>query len=126
VTRRTRHGTITSMEAEPWKPDELAHAGSDGLTVRVRDLWKSLAGAAAGFSSTMSAAVSPGSRLCPPGWAGIVVLDDAVLATAPDHGTARVLGEALGGVPATSLGDDRVLRSRLPGAEFLVRLPWPT
>jgi len=78
-----------------------------------------LGGAGAGFSSVMSAAVSPGSRLCPAGWAGVVVLGDEVLATAPDQGSARMLEEALGGVPIGSLGDDDVLRSRLPGAELL-------
>ena len=89
------------------------------LTAGARDLWQSLAGAPAGFTSAVSAAVSPGSRLCPPGWAGIVVLDDAALATAPDPDTARILEDALSGVPAASLTDDRILRSRLPGAEFL-------
>jgi hypothetical protein len=92
---------------------------ADALTARARDLWESLAGAAAGFASDVSAAVSPGSYLCPPGWVGIVVLDDAALVTAPDHGTARAIEEALGGVPAASLTDGSVLRSRLPGAELL-------
>lgn len=63
--------------------------------------------------------MSSRSHLCPPGWAGIVVLGDAVLATAPDHGTARLIGQALGGVPVTSLAGGGVLSSRLPAAEIL-------
>lgn len=66
----------------------------------------------------MSIAVSPGSSLCPPGWVGIVVLGDAALATAPDPGTARVVGQALSGLPAGSLADAGVLGSRLPVAEI--------
>lgn len=49
----------------------------------------------------------------------MVVLGEAVLVTAPDDGTARVIEEALGGVPAALLADGGVLRSRLPGAGFL-------
>jgi RimJ/RimL family protein N-acetyltransferase len=91
----------------------------DALTARARELWESLAGETAGFSTALSAAVSPGSSLCPPGWVGVVVLDNAALVTAPDSGTARFVEDALGGGPAASLGDDDVLRSRLPGAQFL-------
>jgi RimJ/RimL family protein N-acetyltransferase len=92
---------------------------ADVLAARARDLWESLAGAAAEFGSDMSAAVSPGSALCPPGWLGLVVIGDAILATAPDHGTARFLEEALGGVPPASLADSIVLSRCLPGAEML-------
>ncbi len=91
---------------------------ADALTARARELWESLANAPAGFTCAVSAAVSPRSYLCPPGWAGLVVLGDVALATAPDHGTARVIEEALGGVPAASLGGGGVLSRRLPGAEL--------
>jgi GNAT acetyltransferase-like protein len=101
------------------------------LTARARELWEFLAvdwaggeaGTAAargtGFAPALRVIVSPGSALCPPGWAGIVVLGDAALATAPDAGTSRLVEEALGDVPAASLTDAYVLRNRLPIAEIL-------
>ena len=89
------------------------------LTARARELWECLAGAAAGFAPAMSVAVAPRSYLCPPGWAGIVVLGSAALATAPDHDTARLIEQALSGQPAASLTDTEVLSSRLPAAEIL-------
>ena len=58
------------------------------LTARARELWECLAGAAAGFTPGISVAVVPRSYLCPPGWAGMVVLGSAALATAPDHDLA--------------------------------------
>jgi RimJ/RimL family protein N-acetyltransferase len=101
-------------------------APATALTVRARELWEFLgaggaAGAegAAGFAPAVRVAVSPGSLLCPPGWAGIVVLGDTALATAPDPGTARLVEQALGGLPAASLTDAYLLRARLPVAEIL-------
>jgi hypothetical protein len=91
------------------------------LVARARELWECLAGEAAGFASAMSVAVSRDSGLGPAGWAGLVVLDGAVLATAPDYDTARVIEQALGGLPAASLGDTGVLASRLPAAEVIGR-----
>ena len=91
----------------------------DALTGRARELWEFLAGASAGFTPAMSAAVSPGSYLCPPGWAGIVVLGDAALATAPDHDTARIIEQALGDLALAAIADGGVLISRLPAAEIL-------
>jgi RimJ/RimL family protein N-acetyltransferase len=89
----------------------------DALTTRARELWECLAGAR--FTPAMSIAVSPRSYLCPPGWAGIVVLGGAALATAPDSETARLVEQALSGLPAASLTDAGVLASRLPAAEIL-------
>jgi RimJ/RimL family protein N-acetyltransferase len=67
----------------------------------------------------MSAAVLPRSSLSPPGWAGIVVLGDVMLATAPDHNTARFIEQALGDLPFASIADGGVLGSRLPRAGIL-------
>jgi RimJ/RimL family protein N-acetyltransferase len=89
------------------------------LTARARELWECLAGAASGFAPAVSAAVSPRSRLCPPGWAGIVVLGDEVLATVPNPEATRFLEEAFSGLPAASLTNTEVLTSRLPVAEIL-------
>lgn len=95
------------------------------LTARARDLWEFLAVAGAGaagearFAPAVRVVVSPGSALCPPGWAGVVVLGDAALVTAPDPGTARLIEQGLGGLPTASLTDAYVLRNRLPVAEIL-------
>ena len=75
--------------------------------------------AAARFAPAVRVAVSPRASLCPPGWVGIVVLGDAALATAPDPGTARLVEQALGGLPAASLTDAYILRNRLPVSAIL-------
>jgi hypothetical protein len=82
------------------------------------ELWKHLAGTAAEFAPAISVAVSPRSYLCPPGWAGIVVIGDAALPTAPDHETSRLIEQALSGLPAASLTSTDVLSIRLPIAEI--------
>ncbi len=89
------------------------------LIARARELWEYLAGPEAGFGLAISVAVSPRSYLSPPGWAGIVVIGDAVLATAPDHGTARLIEQALTGLPAASLTSAEVLSLRLRIAGIL-------
>lgn len=90
---------------------------------RARELWADLGGA--GFAPHLRVAVSPRSRMCPPGWAGVVVIDGTVLVTAPDRETGRRIEQALSGVPADSLTlltllTDAEVRSRqLPIAEML-------
>jgi len=91
-------------------------APAAALSVRARELWTHLA--AADFTRDVRVAVSPQSRLCPPGWVGIVAIGGDVFATAPDAETAAVVGQALGALPAGS-PDIRLLASRLPVAEIL-------
>ncbi|HXT90425.1 MAG TPA: GNAT family N-acetyltransferase [Trebonia sp.] len=88
------------------------------LTARARELWEYLAGAA-GFTPGLRVAASPQSYLCPPGWVGIVVLGDEVIATAPDPETARFVGQGLSDLPAASFADTAALSSRLPLAETM-------
>jgi RimJ/RimL family protein N-acetyltransferase len=57
--------------------------------------------------------------MCPPGWAGIVVIADGVLATAPDQETARHIEQALSGVPTALLTSAEVLSRSLLMAEML-------
>ena len=90
-----------------------------GLIARARDVWEHLAGTAAGFAAAVSVTASPGSRLCPPGWAGIVVIGGAALATAPDHDTARLVEQALSDVPPASLAGAGVLAGLLQVGEAL-------
>ena len=59
------------------------------LTASIRALWEGLAGAPAEFAAAVKVTISPRSYLCPPGWTGIVVIEDAVIATAPDPETAQ-------------------------------------
>ena len=94
-------------------------APAAALTASARELWERLAGAAARFAPAIGAAVSPKSRLCPPGWVGIVAIGDHVLATAPDDETARVVGRALTGLPAGAVTAAELLNRRLPTAEVL-------
>lgn len=82
-------------------------------------MWESLAGAPAGFGPGLHVAVSPESRLCPPGWVGIVVIADAVIATAPSPGIAHTVQEALGMLPPVSLTDPAVLSTRLELVDVL-------
>ncbi|MEV4541236.1 hypothetical protein [Micromonospora echinaurantiaca] len=68
---------------------------------RAQDLWVHLAGVPTSFPADgVRVVVAADSRLCPPGWAGVVVLGDAGLATAPDAATARFLRDSLAGRPA--------------------------
>ena len=88
------------------------------LVAAARELWEYLAGTAGWFAPAISVAVAPRSSVCPPGWAGIIVIGDGVLATAPDHGTALLVEQALSGLPATSLTGAEVLHRRLRIAEI--------
>jgi hypothetical protein len=90
-----------------------------GLASRARELWEYLGGGVAGFTPVLRAAVSPRSDLCPPGWAGIVVIGDTVLAIAPDQEAARLAERALSGVPPAGLLASAEGLRRLPIAEIL-------
>jgi hypothetical protein len=46
-------------------------------TARSRAPWESLAGVPVTCGPALRVVVSPRSRLCPPGWAGLVVIGDA-------------------------------------------------
>ncbi|MGW1060371.1 GNAT family N-acetyltransferase [Micromonospora rubida] len=76
---------------------------------RVQDLWVSLAGVATSFPADgVRVVVAAESRLCPPAWAGIVVLGSSGIATAPDAATARFLRESLNGrLPRSAVEVDR-------------------
>lgn len=89
------------------------------LTARSRALWESLAGATAEFGPALRVAVSPDSRLCPPRWAGIVVIADEVIATAATADTAHTVQQALGTLPVAQLTDPGMLSARLHLVEML-------
>ncbi|MGW8597989.1 GNAT family N-acetyltransferase [Streptomyces sp. NPDC055893] len=110
--------------------DAMAHSA---LLIRARGLWETLADAPVSFTSSSeppgpasateasgpTVAVSPTSALCPPSWAGIVVLGGAAIATAPTESAALVLRRALASVPVTSLARPEVVEALLPVADVL-------
>jgi RimJ/RimL family protein N-acetyltransferase len=63
----------------------------DDLVERARRLWEDLAGSRFPDPGTVRVVENPDSRICPPGWAGIVRLAGAVLATAPTAAQAELL-----------------------------------
>jgi len=80
--------------------------GIDELLGRARIAWAGYAGLGDGFRpGQVHLGVNAGSGLCPPGWAGIVVLGDAAIATAPDARAEHELRRALAGVPMGRLTD---------------------
>jgi len=89
------------------------------LTVRARTVWEVLAGVPVTFAPVVRVAVSPHSRLCPPGWAGLVVIAGAAIATAPDVNTRQTMQRVLGTVPAASVADATVLTRELVIADML-------
>lgn len=93
----------------------------DAPAARVRGLWEELAAAPVAFprGGGVAVALSPGSRLCPPSWAGVVRVGDAVIATAPDERQVRLLRGALADLPVESAVRAGTLRALLPVAEML-------
>jgi hypothetical protein len=87
----------------------------DELTARARAVWESLARVPVAFAPAVRVAVSPRSSLCPPGWAGLVVIAGTAIATAPDAHAAQIMQDALSAVPAASVTDSAVL-----GREFTI------
>jgi hypothetical protein len=55
----------------------------DDMVKRARALWEELAGGRIPDPGAVAVVENPGSRLCPPGWVGILRFQGAVLATAP-------------------------------------------
>jgi RimJ/RimL family protein N-acetyltransferase len=103
--------------AEPTTMVSATSAVPAGLVDRVRTGWAELAGKPVSFGADV--VVSPKSLLCPPGWAGIVVIGDAAVVTAPDDFSAGLIRAALSPLPVEDWADPAVLRTRLPLQEVL-------
>lgn len=85
-----------------------------------RSLWTDLADAKTGFGTDgPTVAVSAGSRLCPPGWVGVVRLGDSAIITVPTDSVAAGVTEAIAGIDTTHLTDPEQWRRRLPVTEVL-------
>lgn len=93
----------------------------DRVMARARGLWEQLAAVPLSFPSSGGTAIaaSPGSRLCPPSWAGIVQLGDAAIVTAPGEAQAGLLRQALEQVPVASLVCSSELRARVAVTDVL-------
>ncbi|HEY1179671.1 MAG TPA: hypothetical protein VGF17_26240, partial [Phytomonospora sp.] len=93
---------------------------TDPLITDARRLWTELAAAPVRFiPGRVDVAVSPGSLLCPPGWAGVVVIGDAAIATAPDEEAAASVAEGLAALPLGSVADADAVGRVLPLADTL-------
>ncbi|MFI6468585.1 GNAT family N-acetyltransferase [Streptomyces sp. NPDC050538] len=94
---------------------------SDLLCDRARKLWVELAVEPVEFSSSDGAniVVSPGSRLCPPLWTGIVVLGGAGIVTVPSMEVAQLMAGASSKLSCEGLVDEDRLREVLPVLDVL-------
>ncbi|MEV7868305.1 GNAT family N-acetyltransferase [Streptomyces sp. NPDC088124] len=88
---------------------------------RARELWTELAATPVEFRSPegVSVVVSPDSRLCPPSWAGIVVLGDAGVITAPNVCVAELMAGAARKLSPGELVVAGRLMATLPVAEVM-------
>ena len=92
----------------------------DDLLGRARAAWANYAGIDGGFRpGLVNLGVNARSRICPPGWAGIVLLGNAAIVTAPAAGAERDLRRALSGVPMDQLTDRSAIESVMDVAEVL-------
>src|SRR5689334_5597399 len=93
----------------------------EALIGRARRMWLGLAGAPVEFllGGGVEVVVSAGSRICPPGWSGVVVIGDAGIATVPQDSLIQVLSKVLAGLPLPAVTDADQLRTRLPIRDVL-------
>ncbi|WP_380282821.1 GNAT family N-acetyltransferase [Kitasatospora purpeofusca] len=93
----------------------------DPLLARARGVWQELASAPVAFGTEGDVRVvaSPGSRLGPPGWVGVVVLGGAAVVTAPTQDVADRIRAAVAGLPAAGLSDPGPIAKALPVGRVL-------
>ena len=93
----------------------------DPLLERARTLWEALAAATVSFPSAgdLTVVASPGSKLCPPSWVGIVVLGSAAIVTVPNDRVVQPVRHALAQVPTESLTRPQTVRAALPVMDVL-------
>lgn len=74
----------------------MSAAGEAALVAAARSRWAHLAAPDAAFAHDGAAVVvAPGSRLCPPGWVGVVSLGGATLVSVPDEATTAAVAPLL-------------------------------
>lgn len=93
----------------------------DPVPADVRGLWEELAHVPVSFDPAGGArtVVSPESRMCPPGWVGVVVLGGSAIVTAPSDAAAAAVGKAFSSLPVEALADAEAVGSVLSIAKVL-------
>jgi GNAT superfamily N-acetyltransferase len=87
---------------------------------RARRAWADLAAVPVHFPSHgVVVAVSAGSRLCPPGWGGVVALGGAAIVTVPHARLVPVIRETLAGQRVATVADLDQVRISLSAPEVL-------
>lgn len=90
------------------------------LLTAARTLWAENAAAPVAFPDRgISVVASPASRLCPPGWVGLVVLADSGIGTAPDQATVHAVRRVLAGYRPERLYERSAAVRALPAGEML-------
>jgi GNAT superfamily N-acetyltransferase len=85
-----------------------------------RRLWCTLASVPVAFPPTgVTVTVAPASRLCPPGWCGVVALGPSAIATVPDAARQPIVEAALHHLTVAGMTDAHQVRTALPARAFL-------
>jgi GNAT superfamily N-acetyltransferase len=100
---------------------EMSGGVRDELLDRVRRVWAALAGVPAGSFACGAARVmvSPGSKICPSGWVGVVELGGAVVMTVRSERAAERLRVALASRPDETIDLATHLSQKITVAEVL-------
>ncbi|MEU7186078.1 GNAT family N-acetyltransferase [Streptomyces sp. NPDC045369] len=93
----------------------------DPLLEQAQGVWETLAAALVSFPPPggLNVVTSPASQVALPPWAGIVVLGDSAIITAPTDRAAQVLRRGLAGMPVSSLTSPEAVAAVLPVHEVL-------
>ncbi|MER6366364.1 GNAT family N-acetyltransferase [Kitasatospora sp. NPDC001527] len=93
----------------------------DSPVTRARALWQELAARPVAFGTRgdIGVVVSPGSRIGPPGWVGIVVLGGAALVTAPTEEAAALIRTAVAGRRADEPAGPAAITDLFPAGRVL-------
>jgi L-amino acid N-acyltransferase YncA len=88
------------------------------LLAQARDLWTDIASTNVAFPSTgLTVVTSPTSKMCPPGWMGLVILGEAAIATTPDDEDAEKARKLLADLSIAQLrSDEGVAQALTPTA----------
>lgn len=91
------------------------------VLTRAQALWEGLAAAPVSFSSAerVNVVTAPRAMICPPGWAGFVVLQGRAIVTAPSPAAAVAIRRAIAVLSDADLVDPEALGRVLPLAESL-------
>ncbi|WP_329321559.1 GNAT family N-acetyltransferase [Streptomyces sp. NBC_01262] len=90
------------------------------LLTDAQALWAEVAAAPVAFPEQgISVVASPASRLCPPGWVGLVLLADSGIGTTPDQEAADTVRELLADYPPKGLYDRPEAAKALPATAML-------